>query len=317
MLRGVSLATVGPARGHGFELDQTSIEQIAGLVGEGVKGRWSHSGEIGSHLGWHREGRVEGEQARADFHFSALASKARPVGLDVDAKSYLLDAAENDPEAVALSVDIDYDLELESVPEGEDRRPRAFVRVRKLRAVDFVGEPAANPAGMFSEGPQTPTKPAQEGDSMKTQTAENDAQTAKLAEIQAKHAAELAARDAKLEALATKLAALEQAETERLTRTRAGYVAELERQCVALQQPLSAEQVERVRKIQAQGLDDVAEEIGAAYLAAAQAKHDRDNAGRSQGGGTLIAANDESKANVEAGIAALLDAAKPMLKGGE
>jgi len=38
-INGVALITTGPALGHGFEVDQTTVDQVT-LHADGLRGRW-------------------------------------------------------------------------------------------------------------------------------------------------------------------------------------------------------------------------------------------------------------------------------------
>lgn len=160
-IRGVSLARLGPALGHGFELDKTSLEQIAQLA-DGAKARWTH-GEmcadgIGTHLGRFSSPRLsaDGLGVDADFTFSPTAPHVQPEGLAVDARTYLLDAAEKEPDTIGLSVVLE-GLTLEDLVDGDGKPmldaqgdPRRAARVTGIPRADFTGDPAANPAGLFA-----------------------------------------------------------------------------------------------------------------------------------------------------------------------
>lgn len=146
---GASLATRGPALGHGFDLDDVSIDQIVALAAkEPPVGWWTHcAGEdgLGFHLGRWSAVRREGEKAVGDFHFSPAAKHVRPEGLSVDAATYLMDLAEQDPEAFGVSPAITFEL--------DQKGSRPVARVSAVRRADFTALPAANPSGLLSAGP--------------------------------------------------------------------------------------------------------------------------------------------------------------------
>lgn len=160
-IRGVSLARLGPALGHGFELDAKSLEQIAALA-DGAKARWTH-GEmcadgIGTHLGRFSAPRLaaDGLGVDADFTFSPTATHVQPEGLAVDARTFLLDAAEKEPDTLGLSVVLD-GLTLEDLVGADGAplldalgEPRRAARVTGIPRADFTADPAANPAGLFA-----------------------------------------------------------------------------------------------------------------------------------------------------------------------
>lgn len=156
VIRGVIVAGVGPARGHGFDLDATSLSQIHELgnaASKGVRSNYQHpnacSDSLGSHLGRLRDFRVDGDVVRADMHF-AQAAFAAPGGKDYG--TYLMDLAEEDPEALGMSVVINHKTEKRLSADGKPERGEdgkelpPVVRIQKLRAVDFVGDPATDRA---------------------------------------------------------------------------------------------------------------------------------------------------------------------------
>ena len=148
-INGLSLATKGPALGHGFDLDDKSIDQIVGLAG-GSKGRWTHGNLSADGLGKHL-GRVDlgslkrdGDHAVGDFEFSKQAHELFPEGLSVSAAEFLMGAAESEPDTLGMSIVFDGKLEKSDTPSGK------VARIKKIPRVDFVGDPGANPLGMFA-----------------------------------------------------------------------------------------------------------------------------------------------------------------------
>ncbi len=175
ILYGVSVAQAVEALGHGLVLDETSLQQIAALgsaAPNGVKCRFSHPGlasdGLGKYLGRVKALRVEPASLDAparvvgNLHLSRLAF-ASPAG---DLGSYILDAAEQAPDALGLSVVMDIarvwvgpngqetplcDPQTNrSVPRPPGVAPLPVVRPLALYAVDMVDEPAANRGGLFS-----------------------------------------------------------------------------------------------------------------------------------------------------------------------
>ena len=163
IIYGVSVATVGEALGHGYELDGTTIDQIVSIgnaAPNGLKARFQHpnaSGDAtGKFLGRKRNFRREGNKAIADLHLSKSARRT-PHG---DLAGYVMDLAEDDPTAFGASIHIPRDgmqtekrLNADNTPmrdaDGNELLP--LLRITKLRASDIVDEPAANPDGLFSE----------------------------------------------------------------------------------------------------------------------------------------------------------------------
>jgi len=155
-LRNVSFITAGPAIGHGFLVDGTMCEQVAASIASkkrGVKVRLSHPELAGGFFGGGTDGievmlgraaaaRVEGSQVKGDIVFGKYASKG-PKGDMVD---YLMTIAEEDPEVMGLSI------MFESAEPEWDEAHNELARVSNVLSVDFVGDPAANPAGLLSKG---------------------------------------------------------------------------------------------------------------------------------------------------------------------
>lgn len=132
-IHAASILTTGPALGHDFDVDRTTVEQLAGFA-SGMSGRWTHGNlcedGLGRHLGrWSNvqvettrlcrtcavEAQVptcptcnaatdEATRAVGDFAFAASAHKLRPDGLDVPAPEYLMDRAEEDPSSFGVSI---------------------------------------------------------------------------------------------------------------------------------------------------------------------------------------------------------------------
>lgn len=179
LIRGVSLASVGEALGHGFWLDAFTIGQIAQLAeatgDQGLKCRFTHPGMssdgMGRHLGRLHNVTVVGGKACGDLHF-AQSSHDTPDG---DLAEYVMALTEEDPAAAGLSIVFMHDRKAEREfrasnqeevqwvdEDGETQTRQRFkspdpnntknyphVRLKELRAADVVDEPAANPTGMF------------------------------------------------------------------------------------------------------------------------------------------------------------------------
>jgi hypothetical protein len=180
LIRGASLCTRGEALGHGLWLDAEFIQSVhasaADAGDKGFKARFTHpslSGDgLGSFLGRFKAPRLsdDGQKAIADLHFSQAAHKSP----DGDLAEYVMDLADSDPEAFAVSIVFDYDrpafeefaLEHGAYWDEDDWGPflnfREFkspdpdnvknlphARLARLRAADTVDEPAANPDGLF------------------------------------------------------------------------------------------------------------------------------------------------------------------------
>lgn len=162
VIYGVSCAQAVEALGHRLILDNTTLQQLAehgNAKKGGIKSRFTHPGlsadGLGKYLGRLKDFGVEGDKVLADLHLSDLASKSP----DGDLAAYVMDLAEEDPEAFGMSVVIDtrrvWQLEDGGEVETEERPKNAttkmpLARIENFIACDAVDEPAANRDGMFS-----------------------------------------------------------------------------------------------------------------------------------------------------------------------
>ena len=168
IIRGVSCAQAVPALGHGLNLDEITIQQLAELGNargkRGIKSRDGHPGLSASSptnfLGRMKNFRVEGDKVKSDLHVSEIAEKG----------DWVLGAAQKEADQMGFSVVIDQDpfwkledgseIAATEIDEDGDRRPVSrpdgsvsdfpFARVSEFAACDLVDEPAANRDGMAS-----------------------------------------------------------------------------------------------------------------------------------------------------------------------
>lgn len=184
LIDGVSIVTRGEALGHGFWLDAEFLESVRDGMGAnelGVKSRFTHPGlssdGLATHLGRAMDPELQGDQVFAGVHFTSSAHKTP----DGDLADYTMSMAEESPEDVAISIVFDPDFEAErehflahggkieldpmygfeiwdnsefESPDPDNRQGLPHARLADLRAADFVGDPAANPAGLFQRGQQ-------------------------------------------------------------------------------------------------------------------------------------------------------------------
>lgn len=303
---GASIMAKGEALGHGFWIDDTTLDQVAALA-EGASGRWTHGNlcadGLGTHLGrWHNV-RREGDRVLGDFHFSQLAKSVQPEGLGVDAPTYLMDAAEKEPDVVGVSAVIDVELveadeadeddeddEDENESDDEDRddereEPRLLARVQKVPRADYVADPAANPDGLFGGTPSELSDRATfvltEAESiygrdkvaafLRAHLGQNTPEaTVKLEELKKKHAEELAAKDAALAEAQAKLAAHEKAEAARLEAEDKAFVERLHAASASAQNPLDKADVAKVEAHLKAGNRAFARELGEVLLKGAE-----------------------------------------------
>ncbi len=162
-IKNFAVITVGEALGHGAWVDNEFVEQVAQELAKtkkGVKSRYTHPNQCGDSLS-KGLGRVfyrsDGAgKVRGDLHFWKAAHKTP----DGDLAGFLLDMAEDDPEAFGASISFMRDPEAEELfamqnpisPDRENENNYPHVRLGKLRFIDIVDEPAANPDGLFHRG---------------------------------------------------------------------------------------------------------------------------------------------------------------------
>lgn len=169
VIKNVSLMTVGPARGHGFDIDETTNKQLAELInsdpsGIGVKCRVTHpriddDGAVADDLmqlvGRVRNARIVGNAVRGDVFLGDYAKKVPGLG---DVWSYLCSLAKNDPTALGMSAMFSFDIDPQT--DGEGNPTSLPARIGSVVGVDFVGKPAANPNGLLSQPANSSPPPA-------------------------------------------------------------------------------------------------------------------------------------------------------------
>jgi hypothetical protein len=162
VIRGFAVMTKGFVNdARGWEIDEITLDQVIQAGNHltiGLKSRFGHpmmsSEALGTFLGRVRNFGKEGDVVRADLYFDESAYKTP----DGDLATYVMDLAENDPEAFGASVVLlEYDLEEQFEADGKTPKKDANgnplperLRVAKLSSVDVVDEPAAN-EGFFGK----------------------------------------------------------------------------------------------------------------------------------------------------------------------
>jgi hypothetical protein len=176
IIRDVAAMTEGEALGHGAWVDEAMLDQVVqsgNAQRSGVKVRFTHPGlssdGLGTLLGRFKKFRREDNKAVGDLHF-LKSSHDTPSG---DLANYIMALAEESPDMVAMSIvferDIGAEKEFEGVNSDEDgvftspdranTKNLPHFRLSRLRGVDVVDEPAANPEGLFAalnDGNQLP-----------------------------------------------------------------------------------------------------------------------------------------------------------------
>jgi len=171
LISGVSVITRGEALGHHLWVDQDFVEATTNGINEskaqsgGIKARFTHPGlssdGLGTHLGRLKDARTVGDRSIADLHLLPSAHKTP----DGDLADYVMNLAEEDPEAFGLSIVFEHDFGEEKrhqaehtdedgrfiSPDEHNKNNFTHARMSRLRAGDVVDSPAANPQGLFQE----------------------------------------------------------------------------------------------------------------------------------------------------------------------
>lgn len=161
----VAIITAGPALGHGFDVDDVMLQQVERAINKRPKPVPVHL----THDGVWREdplmvlvghvagrARIEGDAVRADIKLAKFAEK-NPGG---NLREFLFSIIEEAPGQVGLSIVFEPDKFEENRKDDEGRTLIPAGRLKSLSAVDFVGDPAANPNGLLHA-----PKPSLSGDS--------------------------------------------------------------------------------------------------------------------------------------------------------
>lgn len=154
-----SIMTIGPATGHGFNIDMTTLRQVEALINKSPRGitcRFDHVpvGSLGTDVGIVRNARIEGNSLRGDVFLSDWSADMPRLG---NARGYLLKKAASDPTGIGLSVVMTYTTDVLKSSSSEAITPVA--RVESIYSIDFVEQPAANPNGLLSRKSTTSPMP--------------------------------------------------------------------------------------------------------------------------------------------------------------
>ena len=148
IIKGVTLAREGVAKGHGVHLDSKFISDLVELGNsqeQGVKARFGHpsmtSDAFGTYIGRFKNFRVKGKKAKADLYMDKVSKKS-PKG---DLYSYVFAMARSNPDMFGNSIvfkagESRYENELD---ENENVITKEYVSIVGLTASDLVDTPAA------------------------------------------------------------------------------------------------------------------------------------------------------------------------------
>ena len=143
IIEGVSVITEGEAKGHGLQIDATTLQQVkacADQFSDGVQVKIDHGTGFDSIVGVLKNFRIEGKKLLADLHL--LKSH--------ELRERVLEISETMPGSIGLSVAFS--------GANEKSGSKVFARCEELYSVDFVDRPAANPSGLFHRGVDSPAK---------------------------------------------------------------------------------------------------------------------------------------------------------------
>ena len=133
-----------------WDVDEATLESVVSIANaspKGVKARFTHPGMsndgLGKFLGRWTNFRRDGNRVVADLNL-ANAAFTSPSG---DLGTYVMNLAEEDPEAFGNSLAVKRDLKAMA---STRKNGRERLRLAVLHAVDVVDDPAATRSGMFS-----------------------------------------------------------------------------------------------------------------------------------------------------------------------
>ena len=135
IIEGVSIISVGEAKGHGLFVDDITLQEVkacAESYAGGVKVNLDHGAGIKDIVGFCDNFRIVGEKLVADLNLLEAAEK----------RAYVLEIATRMPDTFGISIAF-------SGPVRE-RDGRSFASCTELYSADLVQTPAANPTGLFS-----------------------------------------------------------------------------------------------------------------------------------------------------------------------
>jgi len=135
IIEGVSVISVGEAKGHGLFVDATTLQEVkacAESYSGGVKVNLDHGAGIKDIVGFCDNFRIIGDKLVADLNLLENAEK----------RAYVLEIAEKLPDTFGISIAF-------SGPVREIGGKR-FASCTELYSADLVQTPAANPTGLFS-----------------------------------------------------------------------------------------------------------------------------------------------------------------------
>ena len=135
IIEGVSIISVGEAKGHGLFVDATTLQEVkqcAESYAGGVKVNLDHGAGIKDIVGFCDNFRIIGDKLVADLNLLQNAEK----------RDYVLEIAEKLPDTFGISIAFSGPV--------RDIDGKRFASCTELYSADLVQTPAANPTGLFS-----------------------------------------------------------------------------------------------------------------------------------------------------------------------
>jgi hypothetical protein len=136
IIAGVSVITVGEAKGHGMLIDESTLQQVkaaAETYAGGLKVKTDHYTGFDNIVGALKNFVIDGDQLRADLYLLK----------NHEATARILEMAELMPDTFGLSISFSGEHE-------ENEGGTVFARCAEIYSADLVDTPAANPTGLFS-----------------------------------------------------------------------------------------------------------------------------------------------------------------------
>jgi hypothetical protein len=143
VISGVSVISVGEAKGHGMFVDGTTLEQVklsAEQHEDGVKVKTDHWSGFNGIVGVIKNFQIDGDKLRGDLHLLE----------NHEAREKVLEMAEKMPSQFGISISFSGEAETQEVEAEGVTREVKFARCESLEACDLVDSPAANASGLFS-----------------------------------------------------------------------------------------------------------------------------------------------------------------------
>lgn len=143
LISGVSVITMGEAKGHDMYVDATTIKQVkeaAETYKKGLKVKMDHYSGISEIVGYLRNFRIEGEKLLADLQLLRTHPK----------REYILELAEEISDNFGLSISFS----------GQHEKVQGiwYARCQEIYSADLVTEPAANENGLFEKNTSVDTQ---------------------------------------------------------------------------------------------------------------------------------------------------------------